>query len=141
MESSKPNLDNNRLGRFWYRTMIYQLGNIADIVPSVDRSSSPADRRIFATVGAAQGAFRDLDDRRYYYAIVCLIDSTNNGAIADDDDVALILRELDTSDPEEYVVTLAELTAAQALGDMIWRIPALDWDLVFYRHIPITHSP
>lgn len=63
------------------------------------------------------------------------------GASADlpGDEITLILRELDTVDPEEYTLTVADLRAATPLGESAWRIPALDWVLVFYRHVPIAH--
>lgn len=91
------------------------------------------------TLREAHGAMREHGDRCYYYSVTCLLPQDGH----DDwpgDEIALILLELDTVDPEEYTLTLADLRAATLLRESAWHIPALDWILVFYRHVPITHS-
>lgn len=94
---------------------------------------------VFATLREAHGAMREHGDRRYHYSVTCLLPPGGHDHWPDDE-IALILRELDTVDPEEYTLTLADLRAATPLWESAWHIPALDWVLVFYRHVPIAHS-
>lgn len=94
---------------------------------------------IFATLRAAHGSMREHGDRRYHYGVTFLLPQRGDEEWAGDE-VALILRELDTADPEEYTLTLADLRVATPLWESAWHIPALDWVLVFYRHVPIAHS-
>jgi hypothetical protein len=103
-------------------------------------SEPTAAASVFATLRAAQGAMREHGDRRYHYSVTCLLPP---GGHADwpGDEITLILRELDTAEPEEYTLTVAELHAATPLRESAWHIPALNWVLVFYRHVPIAHAP
>ncbi|BAU49834.1 hypothetical protein SVA_3286 [Sulfurifustis variabilis] len=94
---------------------------------------------VFATLREAHGAMREHGDRRYHYSVTCLLPLGGQDDWSDDE-ITLILRELDTVDPEEYTLTLANLRAATPLRDSAWHIPAFDWVLVFYRHVPIPHS-
>ncbi len=100
-----------------------------------ENTSGPS---VFTMLCEAHGAMREQDDRRYHYSVTCLLPQGTNADLPGDE-ITLILRELDTVDPEEYTLTVADLRAATPLGESAWRIPALDWVLVFYRHVPIAH--
>jgi hypothetical protein len=85
---------------------------------------------VCATLREAHSAMRDHGDRRYHYSVTCLLPPSGHDGWPDDE-ITLILRELATVDPEEYTLTLADLRGATALREGEWRIPALDWVLVF----------
>jgi hypothetical protein len=93
-------------------------------------SEPTAAASVFATLREAQGAMREHGDRRYHYSVTCLLPPSGHDGWPDDE-ITLILRELATVDPEEYTLTLADLRGATALREGEWRIPALDWVLVF----------
>lgn len=95
---------------------------------------------VFTTLCEAHGAMREQDDRRYHYSVTCLLPPGDTATDLPGDEIMLILRELDTVDPEEFTLTVVDLRAATPLREGSWHIPALDWVLTFYRHVPITHS-